>query len=571
MVVGILVSLLALFLITSRLLVRTFESISTGLMTRGLDQAELRVNQYFLGQISLLELHESFNPDITLNVTVFACYGPDHQIVAASDQFQKYISELILPADLESQTADTFIELLPENRLPISRKVLVRPLYIDDAYQGFLAAGINLSDLQLAHDRFNRHSFLVIWPLFFLISGLTFLIVRRLASPVQILTAAARRISSGDLTVRINRPLPGEMGELATAFNDMSANLSQTIQSLQLEKESITLMLEGLQEGIIAMQTSGEILHQNSASDALLGGAGSPAWQSTLQMLQQVLLNGQPAQALYQVSERSISCSVQPVPTGKDQGGAIALLRDTTASMRLEQTRRDYVSNISHELRTPLTALRSLTEPLRDGLVHSETDRQRCYAIIAAETARLAKLVDDLMELSGLQSGHALFVREPTDLADLLSDLYYRNLKLFEDSELVFRLDLPDSLPEVSADEDRLIQVMTILLDNALKYTPKGGTVLLRACVAGQSVQISVCDTGTGMDEVTQRHAFERFYQGDHSRQDRGSGLGLAIAQEIIDRLQLKLAVASKPGQGSTFTLSVPLPAVNQKDDTITP
>jgi signal transduction histidine kinase len=124
---------------------------------------------------------------------------------------------------------------------------------------------------------------------------------------------------------------------------------------------------------------------------------------------------------------------------------------------------------------------------------------------------------------------------------------------------LIFRLDLPPECPPVYSNEDRLIQVLTILLDNARKYTPPDGTIVLAASVDGRHVQICVQDSGVGMDEQTIRHIFERFYQGDQSRQDRGNGLGLAIAREILGKMAVPLTVSSRPGQGSVFSLTVPI------------
>jgi two-component system sensor histidine kinase ResE len=557
--IGILVSLLALFYISTRLVFRSLEAISIIIARRHLDQAELILKDYARGGLNQADLDDAFNPVLNAGLIFYIFLDETGEMVAASSGSLSSSGLVSIRGQIKDQTGDQLIWLDSQEQPLLSRRLLARPLYLDQSFYGTLICGIQFGDLLIERDRFNQQAFLVIWPLFLLISLLSYGAVRHMARPVSVLTDAARQISAGRYGTRIDEPLPGEMGELAAAFNDMSDSLAQTIRSLRYEKRSMALMLEGLREGIVAMQASGTILHRNGAAQELLGPSGTQE-QQVNDWLRQCIETGLPVDEHLQVGQAIISCAVCPIPAESGgQAGSIALLRDITASERLEQTRRDYVANISHELRTPLTAMRSLIEPLRDGLVRTEADRQRCYAIIAAESVRLAKLVDDLLELSGLQSGASSFEMETIDLIDLLQDLYHRNLILFQSAGLIFRLDLPPECPPVYSNEDRLIQVLTILLDNARKYTPPDGTIVLAASVDGRHVQICVQDSGVGMDEQTIRHIFERFYQGDQSRQDRGNGLGLAIAREILGKMAVPLTVSSRPGQGSVFSLTVPI------------
>ncbi len=565
LVAGVLAALLALFTISTRLAIHAFDAISRSILERSLDQAEVLALSYARGEKTAVELDHLFNPELDTSLTSCIFLDADGNLAAAGKNAFKLIKFDTIRKQIGSITEEQFVILAEINQdRVVSQRMLARPIYLDQKRCGLLLAAIDAGDLQIEQSRFKTNFFLAIWPLFLLVILASYILASHWAKPIGILTDAARRISGGQINTRINAPLPGEMGELASAFNEMSASLNKTIQSLNYEKNSMGLMLEGLREGIMAIDASGNILHQNSAAMELTGGPESPHYRRIIEALGECVNNGKPGEGQLTVADTLIAYTVRRIPSGdRTQGGAIALLRDITASERLEQTRRDYIANISHELRTPLTAMRSLIEPLRDGLVETDEDCQRCYTMIASETVRLSHLVDDMLELSGLQSGSASFEMERIDIGDLMQDIYYRNLILYQKAGLTFSLKLPSDLPAIRSNEDRLVEVVTIFLDNARKYTPAGGTVELSAAASGKTVAIAVRDTGIGMDETDLKYAFDRFYQGDRSRSDRGNGLGLAIAREILDKLAVPLQVESKPGQGSTFTLNIPVDTGN--------
>ncbi|MEI6101621.1 MAG: ATP-binding protein, partial [Eubacteriales bacterium] len=225
-----------------------------------------------------------------------------------------------------------------------------------------------------------------------------------------------------------------------------------------------------------------------------------------------------------------------------------------TENERLEKTRHDYVANISHELRTPLSSMRGLIEALRDGVVTRDSDRERYYTILSGEVLRLSRLVNDLLELSGLQSSTAAFETEPINVQEMMYDLHDRYKKMFEEQKKEFILQLPGTeLPQIRSNEDRLTQVLTIFLDNAIKYTKLGGRVELGVKNLGNSLYFYVADNGIGICEGDIEKIFDRFYQAEISRSDKGNGLGLSIAKEILDKLNLEACVKSSQGQGSEF------------------
>lgn len=377
------------------------------------------------------------------------------------------------------------------------------------------------------------------------------LLALRIMAPVDTLVQAARRISDGD-EIEISEKLPVELRPLGRAFNQMSHRLSRSLSELTYERDTLSQVLESLDEGVLAVDRQGDVLRENRAAPRLLGGRDSAEYARVLGILRK---GGQtvPEPQQMQIGERTVLAVFRPLA----EAGALAVLRDVTENERLERTRRNYVANISHELRTPLSSMRGITEGLRDGLVTDENERRRYYELLLSEVQRLSRLVNDLLELSNLQSSPAAFSTERVDALETLYDLHDRTRTLAQAKGVTLALDVPEELPQVITNEDRLQQVLTILLDNAIKFTPAGGSVTLGAMQEGRHVRFSVRDTGIGMDEYTVQHAFDRFHQADPSHGAKGSGLGLAIAQEIMARLGSRILIKSKPGEGSEFAFLI--------------
>ena len=375
------------------------------------------------------------------------------------------------------------------------------------------------------------------------------LLALRIMQPVDMLSSAAQRLSDGE-QVEITEKLPVELRSLGRAFNHMSHRLTQSMGELTYERDTLSRVLESLDEGVLAVDRAGDVLRENQAAVRLLRGRDSEHTLQVLSLLQKSA-EGPQDDLLLQIGETTVLAVFRPLSSG---AGALAVLRDVTEHERLERTRREYVANISHELRTPLSSMRGITEGLRDGLVTSEEERHRYYEMILNEVLRLSRLVNDLLELSHLQSSAAAFVTEETDALELVYEVHDRAKTLADKKGVQLLLDVPEALPDVMTNEDRIQQVLTILLDNAIKFTPPGGQVTLSVQQEARFLRFAVRDTGIGMDAYTLEHAFDRFHQADHSHNSQGSGLGLAIAQEIMQRLDSRITARSKEGEGSEFS-----------------
>ena len=377
----------------------------------------------------------------------------------------------------------------------------------------------------------------------------------RMAKPIANMRAVALTMAGGDLTARADDRSSDEYGELGRALNHLSSELGSTISSLEMERNRLQSLINGLSEGIIAVDAQGSVTLMNPAVYGLLSLSKSTAdvrnaAPDVFAMFDEALRSGNVVKKTIWQGDIALHISVSPLCLpGEDITGCVGIVSDVTSAERLEQTRRDYVANVSHELRTPLTAMRALIEPLRDGLVKTEEQRQQIYDVVLRETMRLSRLVNDMLELSRLQSGTASLQRSVFAPLPLLNIIHETYSAYAEDYQQTFVYDVPESLPDVTGNPDRTQQVLIALLDNAFKYTPEGGTVTLSAAVEGDVVRICVRDTGVGISKEDLR--------GDAARSTGGSGLGLAIAYEIMKHLGEEMSVTSELNQGSCFTFTL--------------
>ena len=385
----------------------------------------------------------------------------------------------------------------------------------------------------------------------------------RITRPLAQMRSVALTMAGGNLTVRADDQHPDELGELGRALNFLSSELGRTISSLELERNRLSSLIHDLAEGIIALDAQGSPTLTNPAAYTLLHlppdthdvRAGAP---DVLSVFDESLHTASTVRRTIWQGSTALHIVVSPLSNADGSlSGCVGVLSDVTSAERLEQTRRDYVANVSHELRTPLTAMSALIEPLRDGLIKTEEQRQQTYNVVLRETMRLSRLVSDMLELSRLQSGKASLERSlfsPKPLLDLIHETYSAYA---EDYQQTFVYDVPDVLPRVLGNPDRTQQVLISLLDNAFKYSSEGGCVTLSAQILHDVILITVRDTGIGISAEDLPHVFDRFYKADKSHGGKGTGLGLAIAFEIMKHLGEKMTVESTLGEGSAFAFTL--------------
>ena len=387
--------------------------------------------------------------------------------------------------------------------------------------------------------------------------------------PVAKLRDAAVSMADGHLETRADEHVDGELGELGKALNHLSDQLSRNMYTLIVERNRLRNMLNGLSEGIVAINAEGRVTHTNPALGKLISRAKPGTHFADPRMktipdatiwadFDHVMATGEAMTRNLESKDMILRMTVTPIVDEIDAiAGAVGLFSDITQMERLEKTRRDYVSNVNHELRTPLTAMRALIEPLKEGMVTEEADRQRYYDIILREIMRLSRLINDQLELSRLQSGTLSIQKSKMALDDLVYDVCDRYAAIAEEHSLKLTIDTDFSAcPQVYANADRVEQMLIILLDNAIKYTEEG-SVGVSATWDNEKVVVTVKDTGIGIEESDLPYVFDRFYKVDKAHSGKGSGLGLSIASELLKRMDEKIWVESEKGVGSAFSFTI--------------
>jgi len=393
--------------------------------------------------------------------------------------------------------------------------------------------------------------------------------LRKSVKEISDLRDVAVKVAGGDFDAHADEYAPDEMGELGKALNNLSYQLSRNMYMLIVERNRLKNMLNGLSEGIIAIDADGSITHINPAISHMFEqkkvsvGLPDPRMKhvpekSVWEDFDAVIKSGEASTRNFTIRDMIIRLTITPIVDEIGTiAGAVGLFSDITQSERLERTRREYVSNVSHELRTPLTAVRALVEPLKEGMVTKEEDRMRYYDIILREVMRLSRLINDQLELSRLQSGGVAIQKQRMTLDDLIYDVCDRYHSIAEEHGLTLNIESDlDGCPSVYGNPDRVEQMFIILLDNAIKYTEEG-SVNVKVDWDDEVVRITVRDTGIGIAEEDLPYVFDRFYKVDKAHSGKGSGLGLSIAKELLNRMNEQIWVESTRGEGSAFTFTV--------------
>ncbi|MCR5808580.1 MAG: cell wall metabolism sensor histidine kinase WalK [Clostridiales bacterium] len=367
-----------------------------------------------------------------------------------------------------------------------------------------------------------------------------YLLSRKLTKPLKNLTSAAAQLSAGNYSERAKVEGSMEVCELGETFNLLADNLQANIGELTVERNRLRAILDGLGEGIIAFDTEGGVTQYNSSAVRLMGGSeggdirGLHCFAEVCDMARKAMSEKNGVVEVKKCGERAIRVSLASIEEENGQvAGAVALLMDITEAERLEQTRRDYVANVSHELRTPLASIRGIADMLNDGLVKNETDKARYYGYMLKESMRLSTLINDLLELSRLQSGGVALKLTRVELGDLIADVVDRTREPAAERGMSVVSLVPEGKFYANSNPDRMEQVLISLFDNAVKHGSEGGSIEVGIADCGDRWEISVRNPAE-IEKKDLEHIFERFYKADIAHTGEGTGLGLAITEEVL-------------------------------------
>ena len=392
-----------------------------------------------------------------------------------------------------------------------------------------------------------------------------YFISRRMAKPIRTMTNASAAMASGDFTVRADESRDDEIGLLGVALNHLSTQLHQNIKNLILARNRLHVILDGLHEGVVALEADHTLIYHNQAACQLLGACEEEdvvrAIAPVLPVCDEVQKSGTSSSMMLDIGEKKLLLVIsRSQETSELAPGTVIVAQDVTAAERLEQTRRDYVANVSHELRTPIASIRSLAEALNDGLVKKEDDKSRYYGYILRESMRLSRLINDLLELSRLQSGAVALEKTEFHLDGVISEVVEQTslVASYSGIHITERWHCKKPLL-VRSNSDRIEQALIALIDNAIKFAADEGQIILDVKKSDDKARaiISVMNTGH-IPEQHLPHLFERFYKADISHSDGGTGLGLAIVHEILTHLGETIE-AKNEGEFAVFRFTVAL------------
>jgi len=416
----------------------------------------------------------------------------------------------------------------------------------------------------------------LIWLVALLVSvaevGLTYFVAARLTRPVGTLTQAAEAIAAGDYQHRVHLTSQDELGTLAQSFNRMSDRLEARETQLQESSQRLATVLEGMVEGVLALDERQRIVLANSAAGRLLGFSPAEATGRPLlevvrsHALHQAIVDSAAADRSWRVEiesgdddNRVLSVNTTLLP-GEPSTRFILVLQDVTDLRRLESMRREFVANVSHELKTPLSSIKAYAETLLSGAINDRENNTRFVQHIEEQAERLHQLILDVLSLARIESGQQAFDISTVRVEDVVESCLaqYQTTADIKQIRLATSNESPDL--QVSADEEGIRQILRNLIDNAMKYTPAGGEVTVAWRGENSTAVIEVRDTGIGISAEHLPRLFERFYRADKARASElgGTGLGLSIVKHLAQSFGGSVDVASQPGVGTVITVRLP-------------
>lgn len=399
-------------------------------------------------------------------------------------------------------------------------------------------------------------------------------LVRRVAQPLHELTEGVRRVAEGGFGHTVAVGGPDEVGLLARTFNQMSRRLDRQFARLEEDRQQLRTILDGMEEGVVAIDAEQRVLFANERAAHLLGFAlknavGRKLWEvvrqrSVHQIVERVLAGSDPRREEIDwqgAVVRFLTLYVARLP-GTPCTGAVLVINDTSELRRLERMRQDFVANVSHELKTPLSVIKLYVETLLNGAVEDPTHRGGFLEQIAEQADRLHSLIMDLLSLARIESGGQALDFEPILVGPAALDCLDRHRARAGSRNITLEAGPPTGDPDCAAraEHEAVGTILDNLVDNAVKYTPEGGRVRIEWGATEKEIWWRVCDTGIGIPERDLPRVFERFYRVDkaRSRELGGTGLGLSIVKHLVQIMDGRVAAESRVGQGTTFTVHLP-------------
>ena len=463
------------------------------------------------------------------------------------------VKEAILPSHLEKEKMDSYI-------------VLGYPLENEGAifiYQN--PEAVNAASMETT-----KIIFLAAAIAFILTTVFAFFLSSRITYPLRKMREHAFELAKGKFDSMLPTTQNDEIGHLAVAFNQMGRQLKHHLEVINQEKEQLSSVLTSMTDAVITFNRDRSILVSNPPAEGLLqkwyanndGNTSTLIPAEIIHMLDHVLDFEDKIEAEIEIAGSYFAVTISPLYNGMIVRGAVAVIRDKTEQNRLEKMRSDFIANVSHELRTPISMLQGYTEAILDGVVTSEEERNEMIRIIYDEAQRMGRLVTDLLDLARMSAGFITLDKDEVPAVASIERMTNKFAQVAKEKKVHLQYDSQvDEQLWIQIDEDRIEQVLTNLIDNAIRHTPEGQSVTVRLTEVQSYLRVDVQDTGVGIPEADLPYVFERFYKADkaRTRSKGGTGLGLAIAKNIVEAHEGNITVTSKQNVGTTFTFYLPI------------
>jgi two-component system sensor histidine kinase VicK len=400
-------------------------------------------------------------------------------------------------------------------------------------------------------------------------------VARAITKPIIEMRHQAQTMARGDFTQKVNVYGTDEISQLAEAFNDLNDRLKHSTASVEKEQRKLSSVLSNMSEGVIATDKDGQITLMNDAAGRLLGRNPNKLIGEFLldfldfedRIVDITELQTSSSMIIDMSEEDDIFLMRATFSTIYDEGhqisGFIIVINDVTEDEKMEQERREFVSNVSHELRTPLTTMRSYLEALSEGAWQDEEIAPKFLEVTQKETERMIRLVNDLLQLSRMDNKEFSLQRKRTDFIAYFHQIIDR-FEMHKADGLLLERNLPEDKLYVWMDEDKMTQILDNILSNAIKYSPEGGTISCKVEKLdgkNREIIISIKDQGLGIPFDRREKIFERFYRSDRARTRKlgGSGLGLAITKELVEAHYGRIWADSIEGKGTIINFTLPI------------
>ncbi|HSI68080.1 MAG TPA: ATP-binding protein [Planococcus sp. (in: firmicutes)] len=497
-------------------------------------------------------LHEGLNGE---EIRQAILNEPNFQLVFETDE--TVLKEMLLPSLTEADHMEQYI-------------VLAAPLETSEELHGTVFIYQSLEVMDRTAERTTNIVFLSAIIAFLLTTFFAFFLSTRITSPLRKMREGAFELAKGNFDTKVKATSRDEIGQLATAFNQMGRQLKHHVEVINQEKEQLSSILTSMTDAVITFNQDRTILLSNPPAEKLLqhwffkngSTEGQPLPPEMKHMLDHVLDFQEEIEEEIEMEGAYYAINFSPLYSGDSIRGAVAVLRNMTEQHRLEKLREDFIANVSHELRTPIAMLQGYGEALLDDVGTSEEERREMTKIIYEESQRMGRLVTDLLDLARMESGHMRLYKQLVQLNGVFERMTLKFSQVAKENGILLEFETSmDDWAAVELDEDRIEQVMTNLIDNAIRHTPKGGHVTVSVEQELGYAKISVSDTGIGITKEDLEFVFERFYKADKARTlgKGGTGLGLAIASNIIQAHGGKIHAESEVGVGTSFIFMLPL------------